>query len=735
MKKRSAKCWAVFLSGILSVSFLLNILTVSGYALDTTQMDSASTIQQSIEQELDVALQNQDATEDNTLDEVYGVLEQSKDLAFMTEDEVNQLLEQINELQQETNTEIAQDVEDQLNNAQIAAESMQEAWEAKNNGTLDELEETGKENSWRYQNGERIDVNQPATLSSLPDDVAVLSAGKYWGIDVSHHQGTIDWQTVKNSGIDFVIIRCGYGGDYASQDDRQWEANVRACEELDIPYGVYLYSYATSVADAYSEAQHVLRLLKGHNPSLPVFLDLEENRTAVTGNDMMGQITQTFYDEVTKAGYKVGVYASLSWWQYYFTAPIFSNDNLYRWIAQWGPACTYNGRYEMWQYTETGTLPGIAGNVDMDYWYGELDLTPDLPTGYTGLAEVPDTTTWAYYKNGVIDTTYTGMAENIYGWWYVRNGYVDTTYSGLAQNQYGTWVFRNGQIDWNANGIVQAGSTWCYAKGGKLETSFSGMAQGGGIWRYVRNGYVDFAYTGMAENQYGWWYMSNGSVNFGYTGFAQNQYGTWVFRNGQIDWNANGIVQVGSTWCYAKGGKLETSFSGMAQGGGIWRYVRNGYVDFTYTGMAQNQYGWWYMSNGSVNFGYTGLGENQYGTWVFRNGQIVWGTNGLTELPSGWYYVNNGLVDKNFKGMAENQYGWWYIKNGKPDLSYTGLAQNLYGWWYMTNGTVNFGYNGIATNEYGTWYVENGYITLQYNGTVTVNGVTYTVKNSAATRV
>ncbi len=96
------------------------------------------------------------------------------------------------------------------------------------------------------------------------------------GIDVSHHQGAINWDAVAGQ-IDFAVIRCGFGGNLTAQDDRQWSANVAACERLGIPYGVYLYSYAETDDEASDEAQHVLRLLQGHTPQLPVYLDLEDS--------------------------------------------------------------------------------------------------------------------------------------------------------------------------------------------------------------------------------------------------------------------------------------------------------------------------------------------------------------------------------------------------------------------------------------------------------------------------
>ena len=94
-------------------------------------------------------------------------------------------------------------------------------------------------------------------------------------IDVSEHQKTIDWNKVKPK-IDGAIIRCGYGDNIKSQDDKYWHRNVSECERLGIPFGVYLYSYAANDAQAKSEAEHALRLLKGHKLSYPVYIDFEE---------------------------------------------------------------------------------------------------------------------------------------------------------------------------------------------------------------------------------------------------------------------------------------------------------------------------------------------------------------------------------------------------------------------------------------------------------------------------
>lgn len=203
-----------------------------------------------------------------------------------------------------------------------------------------------------------------------------VSGAYYKGIDVSHHQGTIDWDAA-SAQIDFAILRCGYGDDMQSQDDGQWERNASECERLSIPYGVYIYSYALTDEQALSEAQHVLRLLQGHNPALPVFLDLEDSGTVGTlSNAEILRHTQMFCDAISQAGYSVGVYASYSWWTTRLTDTAY--NQWARWVARWGVSSSgYEGNCIAWQYSDSGSVAGISGNVDMNYWYGELSAVCD----------------------------------------------------------------------------------------------------------------------------------------------------------------------------------------------------------------------------------------------------------------------------------------------------------------------------------------------------------------------
>ena len=186
------------------------------------------------------------------------------------------------------------------------------------------------------------------------------------GIDVSYAQGRIDWAKLRGK-IDFAIIRCGFGGDYTNQDDSQWLNNIKGCKENNIPFGVYLYSYANTVEKAKSEAEHVLRLIKDIDFDLPVFLDLEEEQIRRLGNARILEIAKTFCRIIEDAGYTYGTYSNKTWFTNYLTNEWY--DKKVKWLAQYYKEVTYKGEYDIWQYTGTGRIDGIQGNVDMNRSY------------------------------------------------------------------------------------------------------------------------------------------------------------------------------------------------------------------------------------------------------------------------------------------------------------------------------------------------------------------------------
>ena len=213
------------------------------------------------------------------------------------------------------------------------------------------------------------------------------------GMDVSKFQGEVNWETAKAAGIDFAIIRCGFGGEWDgaeenwAQDDPQWRRNADECTRLGIPFGTYLYSYATTVEEARSEADHVARLLGLTAPpqeglddytaspyrlSYPVYYDLEDKYISGVFPSEMAEITKAFFDRLQEHGYtgEQGVYASLNWVRARFSDPGFDpwRDNL--WIARFSDELGYAGTYDMWQstYSAPGADYGVQSEtVDLDF--------------------------------------------------------------------------------------------------------------------------------------------------------------------------------------------------------------------------------------------------------------------------------------------------------------------------------------------------------------------------------
>lgn len=194
---------------------------------------------------------------------------------------------------------------------------------------------------------------------------------KVLGIDVSEHQGIIDWSSVKAAGIKFAIIRVGYGENYTSQDDKYFKRNADECTRLGIPFGVYIYSYATTTASAQSEAEHVLRLISNYKLRCPVYYDMEDGNTqGKLSSSALNNIANAFCESIMSKGYLAGVYANLYWWENKLTGATFK---LYqKWVAQYNSSLeesSYAGAHGMWQYSSTGRVNGINENVDMNYCY------------------------------------------------------------------------------------------------------------------------------------------------------------------------------------------------------------------------------------------------------------------------------------------------------------------------------------------------------------------------------
>lgn len=244
------------------------------------------------------------------------------------------------------------------------------------------------------------------------------------GIDVSRHQGAIDWAKVKATGVQFAIIRAGYGK-YAYQEDPCFEDNIEGAYNAGIPVGVYWYSYADTVAEAKQEAEVCLTVIKPYKDmiTLPVFFDQEyEPAILAAGNSIRTQCCVAFIQVIEAAGYKAGLYGSQDWLDNKVDdSQIPATSTV--WVAQYGSKCTYKGRYTIWQYTSTGQVNGIKGNVDMNEAADELVLSTADGWNYIGGS-------WYWYEDGKPVTNawrkITGESGVPY-WYYLGKGGVMQT--------------------------------------------------------------------------------------------------------------------------------------------------------------------------------------------------------------------------------------------------------------------------------------------------------------------
>lgn len=183
------------------------------------------------------------------------------------------------------------------------------------------------------------------------------------GIDVSHHNGTINWNKVNTQ---FCIVRAGYGRE-ASQKDLFFEKNYKCCKARKIPVGAYWYSYATSAAEAVKEAEVCLQVIAGKQFEYPIFFDIEEKKQFALGKTACTAIAKAFLERVEKAGYYVGIYSSKNGLENYIDKSV--RERYAVWVANVGVSQTSYRGAAMWQYSWTGKHSGIKGDVDCNYCY------------------------------------------------------------------------------------------------------------------------------------------------------------------------------------------------------------------------------------------------------------------------------------------------------------------------------------------------------------------------------
>ena len=459
-----------------------------------------------------------------------------------------------------------------------------------------EAAQTLVENSWRYEGGQLVSDD----ASSEEDGIALLSMDALpdgvtaQGIDVSEHQGRIDWDAVKASGIDFAILRVGFGApSFGGRVDYQFNRNISECERLGIPYGVYVYSYAFDNQQAADEASMVIDCLSGHNPRLPVYYDLEDKTIIADGRQSgIASRAQTFCNKISSAGYKPGIYANLNWFNNILTDPVFKSGSWDHWIAQYNSQCHYTASYSFWQYTSRGKVSGISGNVDMNYAYVDVSLY------YWQLKEG----TWYYATSD--GKAYTGWLRQGGAWYWLdpdAGGVMATGFYECNGSMY--WFNASGAM---ATGWVLDGGTWYYATGsGALAR---GPVSVGGV-PYCFDARTGAMLTGYQTDAQGVrrYFGSCGPLN------------GWGFVDGSWYWFADGIASTG--WLYT---------------GGSWYWLDPDAGGAMVTGLhACNGSAYWFSASGAMATGWVLDG----GTWYYATGSGAL-ASGWLNLNGAWYWLD-----------------------------------------------------------------------------------------------
>lgn len=194
------------------------------------------------------------------------------------------------------------------------------------------------------------------------------------GIDVSKWNGEIDWDRVRNAGVEFAIVRAGYRGSVTGSlvEDPCFAANMKGAAASGVPVGVYFFTQAVNEVEAVEEASVVLQLVKEYSLDYPIFIDTEgaggNGRADGLDAETRTLVCEAFCRTIENAGYKAGVYGSRNWYNNNLYTDRLDNDYCI-WLAEYRSVPLYQGYYQIWQYTSKGKVDGIDGNVDMNISY------------------------------------------------------------------------------------------------------------------------------------------------------------------------------------------------------------------------------------------------------------------------------------------------------------------------------------------------------------------------------
>ena len=477
-------------------------------------------------------------------------------------------------------------------------------------------------------------------------------------IDVSVWQNTIDWQAVKNAGVEGAIIRLSYG--WGNGFDVQAKRNISECKRLGIPFGVYVFSYAESAADGASEGADVVNLLRqaGVNPgdlSYPVFYDLENwtytGHKSPTSPSVYDGMVNSWYGKLQAAGYNnLSVYSYTS----YLNSAL-NSSNIHgktRWVAQYGSTMQYTAfptNDRGWQYTSSGQISGITGNVDLNAF--------GYRTPTTRYREVLIDGKWYY-----IDAT---TGKKVTGWqWLSSSGgkwvYYDPTDGHMLYGEQkiaGKWYYLN-----PVSGARMTG--WVVLPDGRNVYYSPYMVYGeqkiNGAWYYLD------PVTGARKQ--GWQRLkSNGGKTVYYGSDGKMAYGEQTIDGKQY------YLKLGTGARFAGWRRVVTT---RDHRGDKWVYYGSDGAMLHGEGKVS---GYWYFfddgtskSNGRVTYGWKNLGSKiVYYSWP--EGKMQYGEQ---KIGGAWYYLN--------PMTGARKTGWQYLNsNGGKTVYYGSDGKMVYGTQYI----------------------------------------------------
>lgn len=593
------------------------------------------------------------------------------------------------------------------------------------------------ENSWRYEDGQLVAED----ASSEEDGIALLSmdilpdGATAQGIDVSEHQGRIDWNAVKASGIDFAILRVGFGApSWGGRVDYQFNRNISECERLGIPYGVYIYSYAFDNQQAADEASMVINCLSGHNPRLPVYYDLEDNSIIANGRQTgIASRAQVFCNRISAAGYEPGIYANLNWFNNILTDSVFKSSSWDHWIAQYNSKCDYIGNYSIWQYKSNGKVPGINGNVDMNYAYVDVSLyywqlkdnawyyADSDGKAYTGWLYLGGA--WYWLEPDAGGAMATGLHEcNGSLYWFNSSGAMAT---GWVLDG-GTWYYATGSGALARGPVSVGGVPYCFdARTGAMLTGYQTDAQGvrryfgscgplngwglvDGSWYWFADG---IASTGWIRTGGSWYWLDPEAGGAMATGLhACNGSAYWFDASGAM---ATGWVLDGGTWYYATGSGalasgwlnlngawywLDLSTHAMATGVqtiGSCEYIFNNSGKMMANCWSNGDGSWMYHSSSSGAIDLKGIMTDSGIQLIDDGGNVR--TGWIENQGSRYYCSADGVILTGWQQIA----GSWYYFNSDGRMA-TGWLNDGGNWFWLdsASGTMKTGWLSLG----GTWY-------------------------------